>query len=98
MIYFAHMSVATTWTRTMDALECKAKFFHVRDEVASTRKGVVVTRDGKPVAEIVPFEGKAESTDSMTRPKSIVGALRGSVTIIGDLDEPTGGDWEVLKE
>ena len=82
----------------MDALECKAKFFHVLDEVASTRKRIIVTRDGKPVAEIVPFEGKAEAIGSMTRPKSIVGALRGSITIMGDLDEPTGGDWEALKE
>jgi prevent-host-death family protein len=82
----------------MDALECKAKFFHVLDEVASKRRGVVVTRNGKPVAEIVPFEGKPESIAMGKRPKSIVGALQGSVTILGDLDEPTGGDWEALKE
>jgi prevent-host-death family protein len=92
------MNVVTTWTRTMDALECKAKFFDVLDEVGSTRKCVIVTRNGKPVAEIIPFEGKAGSTSSGTRPKSIVGALKGSVTIMGDLDEPTGGDWEVLRE
>jgi prevent-host-death family protein len=82
----------------MDALECKAKFFHVLDEVASKRMGVVVTRNGKPVAEIVPFEGKNESIAMGKRPQSIVGALKGSVTILGDLDEPTGGDWEALKE
>ncbi len=82
----------------MDVLECKAKFFHVLDEVASKRRGVVVTRNGKPVAEIVPFEGKAESIAMGKRPKSIVGALKGSVTILGDLDEPTGGNWEALKE
>jgi prevent-host-death family protein len=82
----------------MDALECKAKFFHVLDEVASKRKGIVVTRNGRPIAEIVPAEGKPESIAMGKRPKSIVGALRGSVTILGDLDEPIGGDWEALKE
>jgi hypothetical protein len=46
----------------------------------------------------VPFEGKPESIAMGKRPKSIVGALKGSVTILGDLDEPTGGDWEALKE
>jgi prevent-host-death family protein len=82
----------------MDALECKAKFFQVLDEVASKRKGIVVTRNGRPIAEIVPFEGKPESIAMGKRPKSIVGALRGSVAILGDLDEPIGGDWEALKE
>jgi prevent-host-death family protein len=73
----------------MDALECKAKFFHVLDEVASKHKGIVVTRNGKPVAEIVPF---------VRRPKTLYGAMKGSIKIVGDLDEPTGGDWEALKE
>ena len=90
------MSEALTLTRTMDALECKAKFFHVLDEIASKRKGVVVTRNGKPIAEIVPFEPEPIAIGK--RPKSIIGALRGSVTIMADLDEPTGSDWESLKE
>ncbi len=73
----------------MDALECKAKFFHVLDEVASKRKGIVVTRNGKPVAEIVPF---------VQRPRTLYGAMEGSIKVTGDLDEPTGGGWEALKE
>ena len=73
----------------MDALECKAKFFHVLDEVASKRKGIVITRSGKPVAEIVP---------SVQRPKTLYGAMEGSIKVMGDLDDPTGGDCEVLKE
>jgi prevent-host-death family protein len=83
-------------TKTMDALECKAKFFDVLDEVMSRRKGVVITRNGKPVAEIVPIEEKAIAAPA--RFKSIKGALKGSVTHMGDLDEPTGGNWEALKE
>jgi prevent-host-death family protein len=83
-------------TKTMDALECKAEFFHVLDDVVSKRTSVVITRNGKPVAEIVPIEEKAITTPA--RPKSIKGALKGSVTRMGDLDEPTGGDWEALKE
>jgi prevent-host-death family protein len=76
-------------TKTMKASECKAKFLGVLDEVAATHERVIVTKNGKPVAEIVPF---------VEKPKSIIGALKGSVTIMGDLDEPTGEDWEVLKE
>lgn len=73
----------------MDALECKAKFFHVLDEVASRRRGVVVTRNGKPVADIVPF---------VRKPTTLYGAMKGSIKMIGDLDESTGSDWEALKE
>jgi prevent-host-death family protein len=76
-------------TKTMKASECKAKFLGVLDEVAATHERVIVTKNGKPVAEIVPFVEKS---------KSIIGALKGSVTIMGDLDEPTGEDWEALKE
>jgi hypothetical protein len=41
------------------------------------------------VAQIIPYAEK---------PKSIIGALKGSVTFMGDLDEPTDADWEALKE
>lgn len=76
-------------TKTMKASECKAKFLGVLDNVASTHERVIVTKNGKPVAEIVPF---------IDRPKSIRGALKGSVTILGDLDEPLDVEWEALKE
>ncbi len=76
-------------TKTMKASECKAKFLGVLDEVAAKHERVIVTKNGKPVAEIIPFVDK---------PKSIIGALKGSVTIMGDLDEPLDVEWEVLKE
>jgi len=75
-------------TKTMKASECKAKFLGVLDEVATTHERVIVTKNGKPVAEIVPF---------VEKPKSIRGVLKGSVTILGDLDEPLDVEWEALK-
>ena len=75
--------------KTMKASECKAKFFDVLDEVASKHERIIVTKNGKPVAEIIPVVGK---------PKSIFGALKGSVTFMGDLDEPLDVEWEALKE
>lgn len=76
-------------TKTMKASECKAKFLGVLDEVASTHERVIVTKNGKPVAEIVPF---------VQKPKTLYGALQGSVTILGDLDEPLDVEWEALRE
>jgi len=59
------------------------------DEVAETHERVIVTKNGKPIAQIIPF---------VEKPKSIIGALKGSVTIMGDLDEPLDVEWEALKE
>lgn len=76
-------------TRTMKASECKAKFLGVLDDVADNHERVIVTKNGKPVAQIIPY---------VEKPRSIIGALKGSVTVMGDLDEPTDADWEALKE
>lgn len=81
--------MGSAMTKTMKASECKAKFLGVLDEVAAKHERVIVTKNGKPVAEIVPF---------VEKPKSIIGALKGSVTYMGNLDEPTDEDWEALKE
>ena len=80
--------IGSAMTKTMKASECKAKFLGVLDEVATTHERVIVTKNGKPVAEIVPF---------VEKPKSIRGVLKGSVTILGDLDEPLDVEWEALK-
>jgi prevent-host-death family protein len=76
-------------TKTMKASECKAKFLGVLDEVAETHERVIVTKNGKPVAQIIPF---------VEKPKSLFGAMKDSITILGDLNEPIDVEWEVLKE
>jgi prevent-host-death family protein len=75
--------------KTMKASECKAKFLGVLDEVAAKHERVIVTKNGKPIAEIVPF---------VQKPKTLLGAMKGSITILGDLDEPLDVEWEALKE
>jgi antitoxin (DNA-binding transcriptional repressor) of toxin-antitoxin stability system len=55
----------------------------VLDRVAATGEVVVVTKRGRPVAEVVPVKAGA------TRP------LRGSVRTRGDLVAPVLGDWDV---
>jgi prevent-host-death family protein len=72
--------------RTLKASECKAKFLGVLDEVANTRERVVVTKNGKPVAEIVPF---------VEKPRTLRGVMKESITIFGDLDDPLGAGWHL---
>jgi antitoxin (DNA-binding transcriptional repressor) of toxin-antitoxin stability system len=71
-------------TKTMTALECKAKFLDALDQVGPKGERIIVTRDGKPIAGIIPF---------VERPKTLRRAMRDSITILGDLDEPLDVRW-----
>jgi prevent-host-death family protein len=74
--------------KTMSAAEFKATCLEVLDRVAETRQGVVVTKRGKPVARVVPL---------VDRPQQIVGALKGTVDIRGDIISPVKVPWMALK-
>lgn len=55
------------------------------EKVRQERGEVVITRYGRPVARLVPFE---------EAPVSIVGYLAGSVLETGDLISPVGDAWD----
>src|SRR5262245_45585143 len=65
--------------RTIKASEFKAKCLAIMDDVARTGASVVITKNGKPIAELVPHRGP--------RPK-LFGALKGRVFITGDIISP----------
>jgi prevent-host-death family protein len=69
--------------REIAAGKFKAECLAVLDRVAATGETVVVTKRGKPVAEVVPVRRVA--------PRS----LRGSVKAQGDLMGPVLGAWDV---
>ena len=65
--------------KTIKASEFKAKCLKIMDEVAESGQSVVITKRGVPVAELVPAKRRSES---------IVGAMKGSVKILGDIVSP----------
>jgi prevent-host-death family protein len=73
---------------TVPAGEFKAKCLKLIDEVAETRKPLVITKRGKPVAEVVPMPAKQ---------RDIVGSMKGSVTILGDIISPLDVEWDAMK-
>jgi prevent-host-death family protein len=75
--------------QTIKASEFKAKCLALMDEVARTGKPVVVTKNGRPVAELRPYMGK--------RPKSPFGLHKGLITINGDIVSPLDVEWDALK-
>ena len=67
--------------------EFKSKCLKLLDEVAVERKTLVITKHGKPVAQVVPMPAKGE----------LVGSMRGSVLWEGDIISPLDVEWEAQK-
>jgi prevent-host-death family protein len=77
--------------------EFKAKCLHVLDEVQRSRKEVIITKRGKPVARLLPIEvpsPPAEDDFSMLNGEPFFGRMKGTITILGDIVGPTGERWE----
>lgn len=70
----------------VSAAEFKTHCLHLMDRVQQERTEVVVTRYGRPVARLVPYE-PAETV-------SPFGVLRGTVTFHGDVVGPVGETWD----
>ena len=70
----------------------KATCLSVLERVRKTRQPVLVTRFGKPVAEVVP-------PSAPDRPKGWLGALAGTGRIVGDIVSPATDeqDWDALR-
>jgi prevent-host-death family protein len=75
-------------TRVIKASEFKAKCLALIDEVASTGNAVVVTKNGKPLVELVPHRAPKRSP---------LGIWKGKVTIKGDIISPIDAEWDALK-
>ena len=71
--------------RKIAAGEFKAKCLGVLDEVQKTRRAVIITKRGKPVAKLVPV---------VDTPTSFIGSMRGTMEIAGDIVSPIGVKWE----
>lgn len=70
--------------------EFKAKCLTLMEDVRSTRRPILITKRGKPVAKLVPVD---EPKDDW------IGRLNGKFKITGDIVSPVVPleDWEALK-
>ncbi len=68
----------------------KAKCLGLMDEVARTGKTIVITKNGRPVAELRPHGG--------ARASSLIGLQKGRIKVLGDIVSPVGtSDWKLLR-
>jgi prevent-host-death family protein len=70
----------------ISAAEFKAKCLKLMDEVAKTRKPIVITKRGKPVAKLVAAEPE--------RRRPLFGYMAGTITCVGDIESPIDVAWE----
>ena len=70
----------------------KAKCLAVLQRVKRTGKPVLVTRFGRPIAEVVPPSGRAPAS-------TWIGSFQSRGRIVGDIVSPASEerDWEVLR-
>jgi len=71
----------------MSAVEFKTKCLELMDQVKENREEVIIIKNGKPVAKLVPVEEKQSG--------SLFGFMKGSVKINGDIIAPIDEKWNV---
>jgi len=74
--------------RIMPAGEFKAKCLEAMDQVATTGEPIVVTKRGKPVAQLAPVVQKA---------KTLRGFLKGSIKSGKDIVRPVAVRWNAAR-
>ena len=76
--------------KTIAAGEFKARCLKIMDRVNATREPVLITKQGRPVAKLVPVDAKA---------RGFLGCLADTFEIVGDIESPVEPPeaWEVLR-
>lgn len=71
----------------------KATCLAVIDRIEKTGESLLITKRGKPVAQLIP------PPPPEAPKKSTFGCMAGTFEILGDIVEPLGEeDWEVFRE
>ena len=71
--------------KTIAAATFKAHCLTLMEDVRSTRRPLIITKRGKPVAKLVPID---EPKDEF------IGRLKGVFEVVGDLDADPPEVWE----
>jgi prevent-host-death family protein len=72
---------------TLSVSEFKATCLSVLNDVSKQKKRIVITKRGKPIAEVIPFDPVDKEIP-----------LKDTVLFLGDIVSPVAeADWEALK-
>lgn len=66
----------------------KAECLKLMDQVEKTRQPVIITKHGRPVAQLAPVPAN---------PRSLFGYMKNTVKIDGDIVAPLDVEWSALS-
>ena len=70
------------------AAQFKAECLKLMDQVEKTREPIVITKHGRPVAQLAPVSAA---------PKSLFGYMKDTLRITGDVSAPIDVEWSALS-
>ncbi len=84
------MTIVRRNMQTIAAGAFKAKCLAIMDQVQARREAVLITKNGKPVARLIPVDEEKDN---------IFGFYAGKLEIHGDVESPAipHGEWKRLK-
>jgi prevent-host-death family protein len=74
--------------KAIKASEFKAKCLALIDEVAASGTPLTITKNGKPVADVIPHR---------VATRDLFGLWKDSVKITGDIISPIDVEWDAMK-
>ena len=79
--------------RSLSVSSARSKLTSLLDDVLANHETIIISRKGKPVAQLTPIPSGAYQDGATRFP------LRGiSISIDEDFDEPVSGLWEVFEQ
>lgn len=70
------------------AAQFKAECLRLMDEVEKTRQPIIITKHGRPVAQLAPIPADTDS---------LFGYMRGTMRTHGDVAAPLDVEWSALS-
>ncbi len=86
-VYASESRAAAGFSREVSAGEFKARCLALMDEVRDRGGEYVITKRGAPVAKLVPVH---------TEQRTLLGSMKGTVKVVGDIVSPLDEPWEAL--
>jgi prevent-host-death family protein len=73
----------------VSASDFKTHCLHYMDVANQKHETVVITKRGKPVAKLIPYEEEVPE---------LFGRMKGAGVICGDIIEPLDVDWDIVND
>lgn len=79
--------------QTIAAGQFKAKCLQLMDAVQRHHSSIVITKHGKPVAELIPYEA-----NKAWQSKNLFGYMKGTIKFTGDVISPIDEAWDAQQD